>query len=282
MDSRKISEILKAKREALRLSIPHIVEQTKIKSSYLEAMEKGDFSIFENPVYIRNFVRSYARFLKIPESQILPLLMEGVVDAGAKAAPAASGATEPSNPPGERLRNTSDLSEAKAVFSKLFVATAAVVILGGFFLMFRGARHGSRDAVRPSPAPADEEAVSARTASDTSSWAADTAVPGSEHRAEMRALAEVWLFWETEEDQFKKLLQPGEKASAVFEKNFHLRVGNPSGLALRLDGTDIVVDTGKVYDRVFRVEEDGRVAIEPTSPQVLRRFQSRAIPGDDP
>ena len=71
MDVRKIGELLKSHREALGLSIQNVSDRTKIKRSYLESMEAGKFEELGNDVYVRNFARTYAKFLKISEPQIL-------------------------------------------------------------------------------------------------------------------------------------------------------------------------------------------------------------------
>ncbi len=65
-----VAEQLKNTREALGLSVRDVVEQTNLKTDQVEALECGDWDAFAAPVYVRGFVRSYARLLKLPEAEL--------------------------------------------------------------------------------------------------------------------------------------------------------------------------------------------------------------------
>ena len=66
-----VAEQLRRAREEQKLSIYQVAEITKIKTDHIRALESGQFDSFSAPVYIRGFVRTYARMLKLDESQIL-------------------------------------------------------------------------------------------------------------------------------------------------------------------------------------------------------------------
>ena len=293
VDSRKIGDLLKAAREARGLSIPNAVSQTKIKRTYLEAMESGNFSVLENMVYIRNFVRTYARFLKIPESTILPLLEdEKKSDEVKPAAPK----TPDTSDSAVGARPAAAFAGQKRSASHLLIVSAVALILGGFYLVFQSNFSGTD--VQPSdPGPMSDQPVMSAAppiVQDTGSAQSDSMAPDPTpadavlaqpvslgHVARMRATSEVWRYWESESTRSNKLLQAGENMSIPFEKNLHLRVGNPSGLTLSVDGSEVVMDTGKVYDRIFRVE-DGRVIVEPSGYNSFRRLRSRTFDAEDP
>ena len=65
-----VGELLRRAREEQKLDIYQVAEITKIKSDHIRALEAGNYEGFSAPVYIRGFVRSYARVLKIDISQI--------------------------------------------------------------------------------------------------------------------------------------------------------------------------------------------------------------------
>jgi cytoskeletal protein RodZ len=44
---------------------------TKIRTDHLRALEEGNYDVFVAPVYIRGFVRSYARLLRLDEKTIM-------------------------------------------------------------------------------------------------------------------------------------------------------------------------------------------------------------------
>ena len=60
--SESFFDALKSKRESQNIEISEICEFTKIHPRYIEAFERGDFTVLPN-VYIRLFLRSYANFI---------------------------------------------------------------------------------------------------------------------------------------------------------------------------------------------------------------------------
>lgn len=58
-----LGEELRAARESRGLSIPGVSEQIHIRSVYLQAIEEESWSAIAAPVYVRGFIRTYARFL---------------------------------------------------------------------------------------------------------------------------------------------------------------------------------------------------------------------------
>jgi transcriptional regulator with XRE-family HTH domain len=58
-------------REARGLSLSDVAEQLHIRSTYLQAIEEEDWSSIGAPVYVKGFLRTYARFLGVdPEHAI--------------------------------------------------------------------------------------------------------------------------------------------------------------------------------------------------------------------
>lgn len=60
-----VSEQLRRAREAQNLDIYQVAEITKIKTDHIRALESGNFDVFNAPVYIRGFIRTYATTLKL-------------------------------------------------------------------------------------------------------------------------------------------------------------------------------------------------------------------------
>jgi cytoskeleton protein RodZ len=69
-----VAEQLRQAREAQNLTEQRIVEITKIRTDHLRAIEEGNYDVFSAPVYIRGFVRSYAKLLKLDVPQIMAAL----------------------------------------------------------------------------------------------------------------------------------------------------------------------------------------------------------------
>lgn len=60
-----VAERLRRAREEQNLTVYQVAEITKIKTDHIRALEAGRFDTFAAPVYIRGFVRTYAKALKL-------------------------------------------------------------------------------------------------------------------------------------------------------------------------------------------------------------------------
>lgn len=62
---RTIGHLLKERRRERKLSLSQISEITKIRSEYLKALEEGNFDVFPSEVYLKGFLKNYAKFLSV-------------------------------------------------------------------------------------------------------------------------------------------------------------------------------------------------------------------------
>lgn len=102
-----------------------LVEATRIQRRYLEALEWGRYHELPDPLYTRNFIRAYARYLGADEVYFLELFANEV---------ARSDLLAPHRLPRTRARRLLFLS-----FPQIFAATiiACVFLLGVFWLSSR-------------------------------------------------------------------------------------------------------------------------------------------------
>jgi cytoskeletal protein RodZ len=66
-----VAEQLRQAREAQRLDVYQVAETTKIKTDHIRALESGDYNVFNAPVYVRGFIRTYATMLKLNVAQVM-------------------------------------------------------------------------------------------------------------------------------------------------------------------------------------------------------------------
>ena len=64
---------LKEQRLTKGLTIDQVSKETKIKASYISAIEKGEYQKLPASTYIIGFVRNYAKYLGLNEQEILAL-----------------------------------------------------------------------------------------------------------------------------------------------------------------------------------------------------------------
>lgn len=65
-----VAELLRTAREEQKLNIYQVAEITKIKTDHIRALEAGQYDAFSAPVYIRGFVRTYAKALKLDVGRV--------------------------------------------------------------------------------------------------------------------------------------------------------------------------------------------------------------------
>jgi cytoskeletal protein RodZ len=63
--------MLKREREARGLTIKYIASETKISESSIAAIEDNNFNAFPAEVFVRGFLRNYARALALPSEEII-------------------------------------------------------------------------------------------------------------------------------------------------------------------------------------------------------------------
>ena len=71
MSRHTIGQLLSDSREAHRASLYQASQDTKIRVDFLEAMENDDFDFVSGGLYVRGMLRSYVRWLGLPEDRVL-------------------------------------------------------------------------------------------------------------------------------------------------------------------------------------------------------------------
>lgn len=66
-----VGEKFRAARERRGLSVHQAADGTNIKTDHIRALEAGEWGVFSAPVYIRGFARTYAKFLRLDEQEIV-------------------------------------------------------------------------------------------------------------------------------------------------------------------------------------------------------------------
>lgn len=69
----KAGQRLKEERLKQGLTLDDVSKATKIKSSFLDAIEKSEYTKLPASTFAQGFVRNYTQFLKLPEEEVIPL-----------------------------------------------------------------------------------------------------------------------------------------------------------------------------------------------------------------
>jgi len=66
-----VAEQLRTAREAQELTIHQIAEITNVRADHIRAIEEGNYDVFSAPIYIRGFVRTYCKILKLDSARLI-------------------------------------------------------------------------------------------------------------------------------------------------------------------------------------------------------------------
>ena len=69
----KVGQKLQEERLKKELTIEQVSEATKIRTEFLEAIEESQYERLPSPAYAHGFVRNYAKFLNLPEEEMLAI-----------------------------------------------------------------------------------------------------------------------------------------------------------------------------------------------------------------
>lgn len=73
VESLTLGEKLRKLRSDFRMSLQDVSKATRIQVKYLEFLENGEYSKLPADVYVRGFLRSYARYLNVDEQALIKL-----------------------------------------------------------------------------------------------------------------------------------------------------------------------------------------------------------------
>jgi hypothetical protein len=72
-NSKTLAEILLQARKDQEINLLKVERATHVPKKYLEALEKGNYSVFPGQIYGRNFLRAYAKLLALDTNRLVNL-----------------------------------------------------------------------------------------------------------------------------------------------------------------------------------------------------------------
>lgn len=223
-----LGETLKKSREESGLDLHEVARTLRIQYEYLKALENGNLERLPPDVYVKAYIREYARFLNIDAG---PLLEEYTAQIRKDVEE-----IHPSPPPEKKKSPL-----PRIVLSAFLFATLALVV---YFLAYR------KTPVVP---------VIPVTSSVREHAGAVPSHPEQQHTLEVTATETTWLRVEMDEGRSEEvLMKPGETRKWTSPNGFNLKVGNAGGIRLALDNRDIGVPGEKGRVIKLRLPEEGR------------------------
>ena len=238
-----LGEEFRSAREARSLSLSDVAERLHIRSVYLAAIEDEEWHVIGAPVYVRGFMRTYARFLGLdPEAAVARFAQ--TVPAGT---PAASTPRPAATAPSEK-RGAERSSPSLAAILSIIVAVLVVLFVGYEFYQYRAGAPVATPLADSTSGPADttvaagDDTTPAPDASaDADGAAAVPAVAPSPAPAAKRGLTlhvteTSWLRVTVDGTVVLEGTLPAGVSKSFKGKVADVRVGNAGGVRIAVNG----------------------------------------------
>lgn len=254
-----LGETFRTARESQGHSLSDVADRIHIRSVYLAAIEAEDWQAIGPAVYIRGFLRSYARFLGLDADAAVARF------SGQAAGPAVILAPSPRGEPSRSGLSRGDARKpgpsAWAVLG-VAVAVALVLFVGYEYFEYRSARPGgavplaqasSAAPVQPGPtAPESGSQGAPGTAPDIRAAAKNAGRPSG---FAVRLKDSSWLRVVVDGKVAMEGLYPAGTARSFSGRAATVRVGNAGGVDITVDGKDLgpMGGLGDVAERSFQL-----------------------------
>jgi cytoskeleton protein RodZ len=246
-----LGERFRAAREARGLTLSEVAEHIRIRSVYLAAIEDENWSAVGAPVYIRGFLRTYARFLGLDPEEVVGVF-NSEASAATPAAPSSSG-----TPPKTTYR--ADEAPARNLSPLIWVASLVAVVLIAIVVYNEAALRARQTAVNTTtPAASVVASAAAPTVGASESPGASPSPdvspsPATIASLEVRLSAPSWLRVTVDGSVSMEGTFPAGTVRQFHGKTARLRIGNAGGVQILVNGKSLGVlgAVGDVVERSF-------------------------------
>lgn len=264
-------ECLKKVREKNGLSLEQVTSRTRIPTSHLHALESEDFANLPAKVFVKGFVRSYAKALDLDEEETLQRFLE-----------ASGNFYEHVQPDSPHVQVKLDVARQPIVNWKFIAIVVAVIVIGTLWSWLPQKQEVPLALPEPevsSPIEPIQESISLSSSPEESrspvatldsvpaQSSSPTPVPiaskpkptrlpvvkpvlstaprpsiektmgDGSHILEIEATQLTWVVVQSDQQPPKEaLLQPGQRITWKADTQFLLTLGNAAGVVIRLNG----------------------------------------------
>ena len=249
-----IGDTLREARDKMELSVEDIEEATKIRRKYIRALEDNNFEVIPGKVYVRGFLRSYARCLNLDGDKLVQEFNE-----------MNDYQMENNDPPQETIIS---IPKNTGKRYKRYLAAVAVVVLAGFIYLLGSSNANLQDKLsdRPgSPKSTDNQPYGGATPGNPG---LKTPENGAKNEAPLMGMdvvlqvtdSECWMsIIVDDQNAFEGMVGPGNTKTFKGEESVQLKLGNAGAVKVMVNGRDygFLGAQGQVITRAFQVGSTG-------------------------
>jgi len=286
-EGRRLGELLERRRLEKGLSLREVEEATKIRTRYLQGLEREDYTVLPDAVYVRGFLKTYADFLGLDGEALAHEMKElraprrerqaeGYVR-GAGGRGRDSDFERPIIQPGGLAGTERRRISGATIATVLVVLLVLAVVIGALYRVGQGAGGGSERnvpegeaAASREPAPGEngsgDAATTAPAEEPSTTGAASPSGPGTTGGAtdvdpgQIRAVVRVtedgpsWIQVSTDgEVAYEQIAPVGFERAFRAEELFAVSTGNAGGVEVEVNGQSVgeLGQYGEVVRREF-------------------------------
>ena len=275
----ELGRFLEQKRKERGLSLEDVEEATKIRKRYLTGLERADYAMMPDAVYVRGFLKTYANYLGLDGEDLSRQLKsiskprrERGIDYN----------TRPETDFGEPLITPSGLTGTRkrkvptsAIATVLVALLALAAVIGTLYFVGRGVQ-ASKEGNAPSdesPPRQEQQEVADRERASEAGQAKQNAAPGAEGNSgdrERSAGSEQsvppdtlqvaidvrdrpsWILIRTDgTTAYEQIAQPGFSQTFEAKRQLYIKSGDAGAVMVEINGQD-VGKLGPAYEIVAR------------------------------
>ncbi len=228
-------EELKKKRVELGKSIDEISAQTRIKKSYLQAIEEGRFDDLPLEVYTRSYIKIYAEAVGIDPEVILKDYEEHL-RAKKQTPQRIEPVTVEQTSERKRLSFLKNLPSWSPLAGIIFVVTILIIFLFSI-----------RKEEKIPPPPTQPAVLETAPIEEKTEQKLEN--PLQEQKLQIEATDKVWMRIIIDDKEKREfLLDPGQKIEVIATKSFKLHIGNAGGVKISFNSKELgkLGETGQV------------------------------------
>jgi cytoskeletal protein RodZ len=235
-----LGEELRAAREARNLSLSDVSERIHIRTVYLQGLEEEDWGSIAAPVYVRGFLRTYARFLGLDPEDVV----------------ARFNAAIPVVLPQGNMRFVGTRTRrGPSVWLWLVTAVALVLVAFVAYDYYELQREQPVAVVAPM---AERQATAAPPAMTPSPARSPGTPPEVANGVAVRLVARSWLRVAVDGSIPMEGIYPAGTQRVFRGKTVTVRAGNAAGVDIRVNGRDTgtLGAPGDVVERTYRLAQE--------------------------
>jgi cytoskeleton protein RodZ len=272
----KIGQILEKARKERGLTLDEVENATKIRKRYLSGLEREDFGVLPDAVYVQGFLKTYANYLGLDGEELSRELKDRRKPRRDRSvtygAPKTSDFDRPLINPGELAASRRHRTiPATTILTLIAALLALTAVVGTLYYVGRGAQISGEN---PAPAPPSEKEEQAadgakpeaggapkagkeEAAGGERDGAADEPQPDSLTVVVSVEGAPSWLSILADGNlSYEQIAQPGFSQTFEAQREISIRTGNAGAVGVEVNGQDLgkLGESGEVLTRDFTLK----------------------------